>query len=164
MIIFTPNTVIKSTEVNSNFSEAIDSTAHTNNYKFSVHRSTALTPGAADVLFNTELYDSNNNYDPATGKYTVPVTGYYQFNASLVFDTTASGLGYSACIKKNGTAIVTSIGVMMYSGAYSHGFVVNKLEYCTAGDYITVADIANCGRPLGTAISSNSFNGFFVSK
>lgn len=53
-----------------------------NPYKFKVYRNAAANAGTvptyAKVVFDTELYDTNNNF--ATGTYTAPVTGFYEFS------------------------------------------------------------------------------------
>jgi len=163
MIIFTPNTVIKSTEVNSNFSEAIDSTAHTNNYKFSARRSTAQTPNGAAIVFNTELFDTNSNYDITNGRYTAPVTGYYQINTWCMFGVTAAPQDPEIVLRKNATA--TAIGyahfVNMYNGGSNGVVTISTLVQLTAGDYIYVTG-ANLA--VATAAHENGFNGYFVSK
>lgn len=35
------------------------------------------------VIFNSEIFDQANNYNPATGVFTAPVDGKYHFNASV---------------------------------------------------------------------------------
>lgn len=65
-----------------------------NIYKFKAHRTTSQSFGdgvRTTAVFNTELFDTNNNYDPATGIYTVPVTGYYQVSVKTRLEITGSG-------------------------------------------------------------------------
>jgi hypothetical protein len=56
------------------------------------------------VIFNTEYFDTNSNYDPTTNyRFTPTVAGYYQVNLVLAMADTVSGSSteYSA-IYKNG--------------------------------------------------------------
>jgi len=58
-----------------------------NPYQFSAYRNAALNSNAGTLVFpfDTENYDTNNNFDITTnkGRYTVPITGYYLFTAGL---------------------------------------------------------------------------------
>lgn len=64
-----------------------------NPYKFSAYMSATQTLTTAGVWYklnyNTESYDTNNNFDTSTGTYTVPVTGYYQFSATALMQAQA---------------------------------------------------------------------------
>jgi len=68
-----------------------------NPYKFKVYRNAAANAGTAPtyakVVFDTELYDTNNNF--ATGTYTAPVTGFYEFSWVVGLAATA-GNGVTA--------------------------------------------------------------------
>lgn len=129
-----------------------------------MYRNAALTPNTADVIFDTELFDTNNDFSTSTGKYTVPVSGFYQLNACLVFNTAAGNLGYGCAIKKNSTVQTQSISVMMYAGVYQHGFSVSVLVQATAGDTFSVVDTGGCNRPLQVGVGGNGFSGFLVSQ
>jgi hypothetical protein len=52
---------------------------------FSAYQSTAqsVTVAALKILFQTEEYDTNSNYDATTSRFTPTVAGYYQVNAGL---------------------------------------------------------------------------------
>jgi hypothetical protein len=46
------------------------------------------------VLFATELYDQNSDYNNSTYTFTAPVTGKYQLNVLLLLDNLDTGPGY----------------------------------------------------------------------
>lgn len=82
---------------------SLPATVLTNPYKFSAYRSTALTSGAGvalTIIFNTENFDTGNNYDVATGKFTAPITGFYQFTAAV--QTSVANTRQFINWKKNG--------------------------------------------------------------
>jgi len=164
MIIFTPNTVIKSTEVNSNFSESLDVTKFTNNYRFSVYRSAAWNAGNntyAKVVFDTEIFDTNNNF--ASGTYTVPVTGYYQLNACLSIGTN-TGTGTIAALYKNGALFMqgrSGVEGSGYSGGFQTSSPISVFVNLTAGDTIDVYSYGN-GQAGAASAPYTYFNGYFV--
>ena len=134
-----------------------------NPYKFSAWRSTALTPNGAYIIFNTELFDTNSNYSTSDGKYTVPVTGYYQINAQAVFNVTAAPQDPCILLKKNNnTDIAYSHFVNMYNGASNGNVLISVLVSLTAGDYIQVQGVANLALNV-TNQAYNNFSGFLVS-
>ena len=53
------------------------------------------------IGYQNESYDSNNNYDPGTGKFQPTVPGWYSVGASLSGPASATGVSASA-IYKNG--------------------------------------------------------------
>ena len=53
---------------------------------FSAHGSTTVAISAATptkVAMNAEIFDTNNNYDTSTFRFTPTVAGYYQFSAGV---------------------------------------------------------------------------------
>ena len=80
---------------------------------FSAYQST-LNAVALNVYtklsFQTELFDTNNNFDSTTNyRFTPTVTGYYQFSGS-VFMSTGSGTRVGLLIYKNGVINCSSYG------------------------------------------------------
>lgn len=73
-----------------------------------------LTDGAtATIVFGTELYDANSEYDPATGIFTATRAGYYQFSALVQMaqvSPTAGDRNFQIYVTKNGTATIVAAG------------------------------------------------------
>jgi len=67
------------------------------------------------VALNTEVFDTNNNFDSTTTyKFTPTITGYYQINAIVTFSSTGGNV-LSNCITsifKNGTEFSRGGGVI----------------------------------------------------
>lgn len=93
-VLATSNSVVTTNITNAAITSAkisgIDkslTTTDSNPYKFRVRRTSALTLGGGafqKITFNTEDYDTNNNYDNVTNfRYTAPVSGFYHFSGGL---------------------------------------------------------------------------------
>jgi hypothetical protein len=76
----------------------------TNPYKFRVYRGSAQNVGTSftKVSYDNEVFDTNNNF--ASGTYTAPVNGFYQFNASYQVTTDGSGTFTQVFLYVNGSA------------------------------------------------------------
>jgi len=80
------------------------SNGDSNPYKFAVRRNAAANTGNgsfAKVSFDTEIYDTNNNF--ASGTYTAPVDGYYLLMAGLAAGSTATNQRVILSLYKNGS-------------------------------------------------------------
>lgn len=134
-----------------------------NPYKFNAWRSTAQTPNGSAIVFNTELFDTNNDYDTATGKYTAPISGFYQINVNVGFSVTSAPQDPEVNLKKNGSTVVGySHFVNMYNGGSNGTTHISILLELTAGDYLQVT-----GANLAVLVSGsgyNNFSGFLVSR
>lgn len=68
------------------------------------------------VQFNTEYFDTNNNFDSTTNyRFTPTVAGYYQINF-VVSGISGAGRAFLGAIYKNGARIITT-GVYMASAS-----------------------------------------------
>lgn len=89
--------------------------------------------GATKVTFDTEEFDTNNNF--ASSRFTPTVAGYYQINAQIQPNATYTG-GWIG-IYKNGS--VYKYGNYANVGISFGGFVVNSLVYFNGStDYIEI--------------------------
>ena len=134
-----------------------------NPYKFSAYRSGAQTPNGSAVIFNNEIFDTNSNFNTTTGAYTIPVSGFYQINASLTYVVTAAPQDPSITLVKNGSP---SEGyghfVQMYNGTSNSSVSISVFRQFVAGDVLTVTG-ANLALEVSNA-AYNQFSGFLVSQ
>jgi hypothetical protein len=87
------------------------------------------------VLYNTEQYDRNSSFDPATGIFTAKCAGLYVFNYAVTLDGLAAGntTGILNLLHRNASAsTVNSID--------SHGGSVGTIR--DAGDNLTLMGVA----------------------
>jgi len=144
---------------------ALSTTSISNPYKFSAYRSAAYSTVSSTYTalpFDAEYFDSNSNFDSTTnkGRYTVPVNGFYYFNANYQVSNPA-GYVYSK-FYKNGAVI--SIGQSnYYSTAQSVGSSATALLQLTAGDYIEYYYYVDGVKTMDVATGSTRFSGFLVS-
>ena len=88
------------------------------------------------VTFNTEEFDTNNNYDTSTSRFTPTVAGYYQFNWQLDIGGVATALNL-ADIYKNGVRAKRSSGISVSNGeSYVNGAALIYLNGTT--DYVEI--------------------------
>jgi hypothetical protein len=111
------------------------------------------------VQFNTESFDTNNNYDPTTYRFTPTVAGYYQVNASVQYNGTSTTTGFiHVIIYKNGSA-------------YGGGMIMTALQYCIPAystlvymngstDYLEV--YTQQAQGTNQSITGSSFSGILV--
>lgn len=140
--------------------------ALSNPYKFSAWRNAAANTGNnayAVVGFDSELFDTNNNFDITTnkGRYTAPVTGFYQFNARVATTQGSGNNLYTVALFKNGSAL-------NYGGQSDANFMagtISVLASLTAGDYVEVEAFAGTTLVLNVGSAAQCyFSGYLVSK
>jgi hypothetical protein len=152
-----------------------------NPYKFSAYKSanSSYNDGSTnDVVFNSESYDTNNNFNTTTGRYTVPVTGYYWIGASVRIGTNNAGSGGSRWLwdamatLRNHTDGVDLDQAKSY--VYADGRMtifdgkMGRLHYLVAGKEIKVTAFSdtNDGSQwvMNGGIICTSISGFLVAK
>jgi hypothetical protein len=88
------------------------------------------------LVYPSAAFDSSGSYSSSTGKFTVPVAGYYEVSAFLgaVSTTYASTNFATIIINQNSTAIAS--GSNQLSGSLSGTIYVNSsaIALCAAGD------------------------------
>jgi hypothetical protein len=107
------------------------------------------------VTLGTEVFDTNSNF--ASSRFTPTVAGYYQINAGIFYNTSATtGLG-QIYIYKNGDAVNGTVNNM--SGAGYCGLSIATLTYCNGTtDYIELYTY----HAFGTAQNVSSGNTVYM--
>jgi len=131
---------------------------------FSAYASAAqtVTSGAdTKVLFDTEQYDTNNNF--ASSRFTPTVAGYYQLNTRIRFNGTSPSQ-YVLYWYKNGASVGigayynANLGVMFASAS--------TLEYMNGTtDYVEIyTNITATSPSLGSTYQNTNFFSGFLAK
>jgi hypothetical protein len=139
---------------------------------FRAGRSSSVTPGAgATIVFNTTSgfgFNVGGHYNTSNGRFTAPVTGIYNFNTCVIWESLGSGQAMDDAfeIKVNGSTCSYSFRRAAYvanntgiGGYYTdHATVLLNL---TAGQYVEVVN-----RYAGLSVHGNQnycyFTGYLV--
>ena len=136
-------------------------TVDSNPYKFSVYRNAAANSGNgafAKVSFDTELYDTNSNF--ASGSYTAPVSGFYQFNWSIRFGAADKDIASGIVVNGSSVRIPEARG----NASTAVGVGASSLIQLTAGDVVEVHAYATTTQALAPGLNNCWFDGFLVSR
>ena len=146
-----------------------------NPYKFSAYLSTNMTIGdgtTTTVIFDTEIYDTSNNYNNTTGKFTAPVNGYYAYNAILYFLGNATVVDYweaRAMLYYNGATQVDFCDFYTYNETRFTNWSakLNDVIYLNSGDTIQVLEFGDISQNINGAIqggrSYSRFSAYLMS-
>jgi len=134
----------------------------TNPYKFGMYRNgaLALTSGTpTQMAFDTLEFDSNNNTTlGASAKFTAPIAGYYQLNASVgVSAATPTRMFIS--IYKNGSELKRGND----TGTTVQSVTVSALVQLAAGDTVDVRYFSATAGGSANGQGITYFNGYLVS-
>jgi hypothetical protein len=127
---------------------------------FSAYQSSTTsvnTATATKITFDTETFDTNNNF--ASSRFTPTVAGYYQLNWRVGCNTGGGVENYTRLFK-NGVGDV--YGLDMLSQFFGSGG--STLMYFNGSDYVEVYFYQNSGSSKNTTASSSEtwFNGCLV--
>lgn len=128
-------------------------------YRFSAYRTAAqgLTDSALNtIVFSTEEYDYNSNYDASTGVWTAPVAGVYQVYAQSTIQ--GAGTGTNMLWEAFGNLLYNNTTVLAKDDLNSYDNGYNSIVTCqvameielAAGDtlrYQMLGDTANSQPP-----------------
>lgn len=137
-----------------------------NPYKFMAYRNAANTTSnsGAVVQYDTELYDTNDNFDVTTnkGRYTAPVSGFYHFTAQHG-NSAATGTIMYCYLVVNGAGVRLT-GMVSTPGVANNMHRVSGLVYLNAGDYIENYFIGGNASVGQTGQNNSYFQGYLVSE
>jgi hypothetical protein len=131
-----------------------------NPYKFSVYRNVLANSGNgvfAVVAFDTKEFDTGSNV--TSGVFTVPVTGFYQFNWAVEYAGSANDC--VTALFRNGTELKRGSGRTSDNSTKSSGG--SCLVSLTAADTIDIRAYATVTTVLNNGVSVTHFSGFVVS-
>lgn len=145
---------------------AVDS----NPYKFSAYASgnTSITNTTQKVVLNTEIFDTNNNFDSSTNyRYTAPVTGFYQLSAQVGLGSAgaqASEYGYLMIYKNNAELVRSEMIPGVGNATLLPRPHISILVSLTAGDYLELWCNYTGSRDIVGGSNISWFTGFLVSR
>ena len=108
------------------------------------------------VLYQVELYDTNNNF--ASSTFTPTVAGYYQINASV--NVQGSTGETSIAIYKNGSMFSQGADI---TASATYELTISRLVYCNGTtDYIDIYVYVPTTRTSGTTAPTMWFDGSMI--
>ena len=135
-------------------------TSVTNPYKFSVYKNVAQNVGTAatKVVFDTEIFDTNNNFD--SGTYTVPLPGYYQFNVGIACTSAGSGTTVFPSLFVDGN-LFRSLTRMNDSAGSANNMTGSTYESLTAGQTVEIYVATGvAAKAIQPGVANTWFSGF----
>lgn len=137
-------------------------------YKFSVYRNAAWNKANGDtkILFDAELYDSNNNFDSTTNnRYTAPVAGFYHFDARTEWAVNADAQEFNLQIRKNGVYLKGGSKSQTSTNTGTVAPIISADIQLAASDYVEIFGGWGSGLVSGTTGHENTyFSGHLISK
>jgi hypothetical protein len=102
------------------------------------------------LIFDTEEFDTNNNFDTSAYRFTPTVAGYYQVNSCISWGTSATGV-VQIHLYKNGSLYKRGVG-MSLNATNGCNISVSSIAYLNGStDYVEVY----CYQDSGGAINTN---------
>ena len=104
------------------------------------------------IALNNEIIDTKSAYDPTTNyRFTAPVTGYYQLNAGIAYESFTNNGGYILAIRKNGSTFMATVGNVSSGSSARDGTAFSGVASLTANDYLELWVYQNMVRGISAA-------------
>ena len=94
--------------------------------------------------FNTEVFDTNSNYDTATYRFTPNIAGYYQISVTFAIDNSGTNFVQTAAIFKNGVSSTRMWGAGS-TGQYAGSTATGVVYLNGSTDYVEAYGFQNTG-------------------
>lgn len=125
--------------------------------------------GTTKIVFNSEIFDQNSDFNASAATFTAPVTGKYQFNISIRIDNMDQGASYYRLklITSNGDyqPVIIGPGSAFNSDLAYYFFTLPVLADMDAGDTALVQFQVNGGAAQAQIHASRqnaNFSGYLV--
>jgi hypothetical protein len=114
----------------------------------------SLTSGTfTKITINTELFDTNSNFDSTTNyRFTPTVGGYYQVNGGVLISVGATGIAV-ASLYKNGS-LATLGNSAAGDGTNNYSAISNLIYLNGSSDYVELYGLQNAGTSKSTIAGS----------
>lgn len=138
-------------------------TADSNPYKFHAYRNGAFTPAGTVIALDSELYDTNGDFNTSTGRYVAPFAGFWFFAGQGGVTNATAGGAHQAAIFKNGAVALNGDQWIQAGATFSARVGVAGLLQLATSDYIEFFHDGNS--KTGATGSANEYlTGFLLSK
>lgn len=106
---------------------------------------TSSYPIFTTTFYDSESADTSNSFNPSTGIYIVPSSGYYYFQGVVTFDNTTGGLSAFQDIGLRLYQNSSSFALQFMNGggnSWLMSISVSAVIFCSTGDQITLRHTA----------------------
>jgi hypothetical protein len=131
-------------------------------YSYLLADQSITTNTVTKITLNTELFDTNSNFDPTTNyRFTPTVAGYYQINAGFLASGTALTLS-TIYVRKNGSTY--AFGQSYPNTTYTSTVNISTLiSFNGSTDYVELFGLIIGTSPIFGAGAANTFmNGCLI--
>lgn len=110
------------------------------------------------VLFNSESWDLNSNYDPATGIHTPTVAGKYNYRAQIAWPNNVTATSYFVSISKNGTDVAYASKGVFVASQYQYDQIFATVDMNGTTDNVKVTVYQSTGSAKTLREASGGIN------